>query len=508
MGFFLLVLLLLAANADRGVAQQLAPPSPTARLALSAEEQAYLGQLGKLRICAFPDWMPYEQITASGEHRGIGADLTALLAEQLGVPIRLLPTRTWAESLGNVREGRCDLLPMTMDLPSRRAYLDYTDPFTAQPFVIATRRSHPFVANLAELDDASVAVVEGFAAGELIAARYPRLKLVNVTNVLKGLELVRRGRIDGYVDSLATIAYQLQREESIDIKVAGLLGFDLKLSMATRADQPLLGLVIAKALDAIGPSEIDRIVSRWLSAEYQPPRDATWLWMVLVPAALVMLGLYLWNDWLRKVNRALAEAQAELAEKTQALERLSVTDSLTQLSNRRALDEVLNRSVELSRRTARPLALIMLDLDHFKLTNDSYGHQVGDQVLRQVAALIREQCRSTDLPGRWGGEEFLIVCPETERGAAMVLAERLRARIAGHPFDQVQQQTVSLGLANFTAGDTPDSLLARADAALYAAKRLGRNRVEFGGSLEESVATATATASGGLARPGAQPRLS
>jgi hypothetical protein len=134
--------------------------------------------------------------------------------------------------------------------------------------------------------------------------------------VTEGLELVRRGSIDGYVDSLATIAYQLQREESIDIKVAGLLGFDLKLSMATRADQPLLGSVIAKALDAIGPSEIDRIVSRWLSAEYQPPRDATWLWMVLAPAALVMLGLYLWNDWLRKVNRALAEAQAELAEKT------------------------------------------------------------------------------------------------------------------------------------------------------------------------------------------------
>jgi polar amino acid transport system substrate-binding protein len=259
--------------------------------------------------------------------------------------------------------------------------------------------------------------------------------------------------------------------------------------MATRADQPLLGFVIAKALDAIGSSEIDRIVSRWLSAEYQPPRDATWLWMVLAPAALVMLGLYLWNDWLRKVNRALAEAQAELAEKTQALERLSVTDSLTRLSNRRELDEVLNRSVELSRRTARPLALIMLDLDHFKVTNDSYGHQVGDQVLRQVAALIREQCRSTDLPGRWGGEEFLIVCPETELGAALVLAERLRVRIEAYRFDQVQHQTISLGLADFTAGDTPDSLLGRADAALYAAKRLGRNRVEIGRCADDPAVT-------------------
>jgi polar amino acid transport system substrate-binding protein len=260
--------------------------------------------------------------------------------------------------------------------------------------------------------------------------------------------------------------------------------------VATRADQPLLGAVVTKALDAIGPAEIDRIVSRWLSAQYQPPRDATWLWMVLAPAALLMLGLYLWNRWLRKVNRALAEAQAELAEKSQALERLSITDSLTQLSNRRKLDEVLNRSVELSRRNARPLALIMLDLDHFKLTNDSYGHQVGDQVLQQVAALIREQCRSTDLPGRWGGEEFLIVCPETELSAASVLAERLRERIAGHQFDQIQHQTISLGLANFTTGDTPDSLLARADAALYAAKRLGRNRVEISGSLDESAATA------------------
>ncbi|NEX23499.1 transporter substrate-binding domain-containing protein, partial [Thiorhodococcus mannitoliphagus] len=392
---FLLLPLLLVAATNHCVAQEVAPASPAARLALTAAEQAYLAQLGALRVCTFPDWMPYEQITASGEYRGIGADLTALLDEQLGVPLTLLPTRTWSESLAKVRDGRCDLLPMTMDVPSRHAYLDFSAPFTAQPFVIATRRSHPFIATLAQLDDASVAVVEDVAVGELIAARYPRLKLVTVANVTEGLELVRQGRVVGYVDSLATIAYQLQREESIDIKVAGTLGFDLQLSMATRADQPLLGVVIAKALDAIGPSEIDRIVSRWLSAQYQPPRNAAWLWMVLAPTALVMLGLYLWNHWLRKVNRALAEAQAELAEKSQALERLSVTDSLTQLSNRRKLDEVLNRSVELSRRNARPLALIMLDLDHFKVTNDSYGHQAGDQVLQQVAALIREQCRNT-----------------------------------------------------------------------------------------------------------------
>ncbi|NEX23677.1 GGDEF domain-containing protein, partial [Thiorhodococcus mannitoliphagus] len=122
---------------------------------------------------------------------------------------------------------------------------------------------------------------------------------------------------------------------------------------------------------------------------------------------------------------------------------------------------------------------------------DSYGHQAGDQVLQQVAALIREQCRNTDLPGRWGGEEFLIICPETEAGAALVLAERLRVRIEVSQFDRVQHQTISLGLANFIADDTPDSLLARADAALYEAKRLGRNRVEIGVNLDESAVTAT-----------------
>lgn len=487
--FFLLLPPLLLAGTHHCVAQEVAPASPVARLALTEPERAYLARLEELKICTFPDWMPYEQITAHGEYRGIGADLTGLLVEQLGLPIRLLPTRTWSESLTNVRDGRCDLLPMTMDVPSRRAYLDYSAPFTSQPFVIATRRSHPFVVSLRQLDDASIAVVEGFAAGELIAARYPQLEIVSVANVPEGLELVRHGRVDGYVDSLASIAYQLQREESIDIKVAGMLGFDLELSVATRADQPLLGSVTAKALDAIGPAEIDRIVSRWLSAQYQPPRDATWLWMVLAPAALVMFGLYLWNDWLRKVNRALAEAQAELAEKTQALERLSVTDSLTQLGNRRKLDEVLSRSVELSRRNARPLALMMLDLDHFKRTNDRHGHQVGDQVLRQVATLIREQCRTTDLPGRWGGEEFLIICPETELDAASVLAERLRARIEAYRFDLVEQQTISLGLAAFIAGDTSDRLLARADAALYAAKQRGRNRVEVAGGAPDPAET-------------------
>ncbi len=103
--------------------------------------------------------------------------------------------------------------------------------------------------------------------------------------------------------------------------------------------------------------------------------------------------------------------------------------------------------------------------------------------------MIREQCRNTDLPGRWGGEEFLIICPETELGAALVLAERLRDA-SGASIRPVQHQTISLGLAEFTAGDTPDSLLARADAALYAAKGRGRNRVEIGGNLDESAVTA------------------
>ncbi|MCG9057571.1 diguanylate cyclase [Laribacter hongkongensis] len=167
----------------------------------------------------------------------------------------------------------------------------------------------------------------------------------------------------------------------------------------------------------------------------------------------------------------------ELVSSNRELEKLSSTDRLTGLANRLRLDEEVARQISLAQRHAQEFSLILLDLDHFKLVNDQHGHQVGDRVLIEIAALLRQTLRNSDTAGRWGGEEFLIVLPQTSVESARKVADKLRRTIAGHNFGSVGPQTASFGIAVWHAGDTAKTLFVRVDHAMYQSKHDGRNCV-------------------------------
>ncbi len=165
----------------------------------------------------------------------------------------------------------------------------------------------------------------------------------------------------------------------------------------------------------------------------------------------------------------------------QMMQELAVTDKLTGIFNRLKLDEVLNYELNRSERFGSRLGVVLLDLDHFKMVNDLYGHQVGDQCLIKVADILRKHSRKIDTVGRWGGEEFLIICPETDEQGSLRFADILRKNIEQEkPIGDLHQVTISCGVAFHRQGDTSDTLLARADAALYRMKNSGRNRVGLG----------------------------
>ncbi|MBU0632885.1 diguanylate cyclase [bacterium] len=163
------------------------------------------------------------------------------------------------------------------------------------------------------------------------------------------------------------------------------------------------------------------------------------------------------------------------------LEVLSVTDKLTNVFNRRKIDEILSLELEKSARYNRDLSLILIDIDHFKAVNDTFGHQVGDDVLINVASILRDNIRKIDFLGRFGGEEFIIICPETDKSGAFSLAEELRKSIEKHDFPLVKHMTISLGVTMYdqSSNDTETSLFKRCDAALYLAKDDGRNKVVY-----------------------------
>ncbi len=182
----------------------------------------------------------------------------------------------------------------------------------------------------------------------------------------------------------------------------------------------------------------------------------------------------------------LSTIAAMAIDKTRMLEStrlLAITDELTRLYNHRYFLQQLTNEINRAKRYDRPLSLLMLDIDHFKEYNDAYGHLMGNEVLKNLAGMIKEFSREVDVPARYGGEEFTIIMPETNRRRGRILAERLRNIIADHPFKHREKQpggrfTVSIGLATCPDNaNTPFALIEATDKALYEAKRGGRNRV-------------------------------
>lgn len=184
------------------------------------------------------------------------------------------------------------------------------------------------------------------------------------------------------------------------------------------------------------------------------------------------------NDHLAENQRGLARQNQRLLRSNREILDASRTDSLTGTANRRYFDERLLEELERFKRTGIGLSLALADVDYFKQVNDEFGHLAGDAVLKALVLTMRAGTRPYDLVARWGGEEFIILLPDTELALAIDVADRMRVAFAAETVPAVSRSiTVSFGIAAARSGDTADTLLARADAALYRAKESGRNRV-------------------------------
>lgn len=179
---------------------------------------------------------------------------------------------------------------------------------------------------------------------------------------------------------------------------------------------------------------------------------------------------------LRKAIFRAQQTEQELQQLNQALTTQTLTDSLTQVNNRRALENNLVNEWERAFRYSQPLSLLMLDVDDFKSYNDRFGHQAGDTVLQQVADILTREARQPDFVARYGGEEFVIVLPETDSEGALYIAERIRYKIEQAIWTQ-RPVTVSIGVASYGSQADAEALLSQADQAMYRAKRAGRNCV-------------------------------
>ena len=207
-----------------------------------------------------------------------------------------------------------------------------------------------------------------------------------------------------------------------------------------------------------------------LSDEFESePKPERWEYVISIAvfAALSLLyPLFLGKRMIKK--------QEQLTEEIRSL---SEIDHLTEMYNRRKITELYDSEYVRYKRYKHPLSIIIIDIDFFKKINDKYGHTQGDITLKEIASILKTEVRESDHVGRWGGEEFLVICPETDIDGANTLAEKIRKAIDEYPFTHVGHKTASFGITTCNDDSTFESMINRADKALYKVKAGGRNKV-------------------------------
>jgi diguanylate cyclase (GGDEF)-like protein len=419
---------------------------------------------GVVSYCVDPDWPPFEQIDSQGQHVGIAAELLSLVAQRSGVSLQLLVTKDWDESLQASRDGRCSVMSFLNQTPKRDAWLVFTDPVLVDENVLITREEHPFISDLASLSAATMVLPKGTSIEERVRRDYPNIRLTLVDTEAQAFDMVSSRKADMTMRSLIVAADTIKRQGWFNLKIAGqVAGYGNKLRIGVAKEQSTLRDALNVGVRSITPIERQLIVDRHIAINVTTAVDYTLVKRLLVLGLVILITSAFWISRLRKVNVQL--------------QKLSHSDPLTGLRNRNGFESLYENELQRSRRQNLALSVVLLDVDFFKRVNDVHGHPTGDRVLQDVAELLKQGARTIDYVIRWGGEEFLLLCPSTSIDQAKTLAERLLRTTQEHDFRLGHPLTLSAGVATLGPKDVPGHMFEQVDAALYQAKIQGRNRV-------------------------------
>lgn len=436
---------------------------------LSKEELDYIKNKDEIKVCADPDWMPFEKIR-EGKLIGMSADYLKLLEDKLNVPFNVLPVQSWVQSVEFAKQRKCDIFSLAMKTPSRKEYMNFTSPHLSIPLVITTTTDKLFITDFKNVLQQKFGAVKGYAFTELLRLKYPGVKIIEYKNIHEGLAAVDKGKIYGFIDNLNSTAYQLQKKYISSLKITGRIDQQWELGVGVRNDDPMLLSILDKTLKSIDEKQKQKILNTWTSVTYERESDYSYLWKVFALIIIIILVILYRYKEIKKFNK-------ELIEYNENLRRLSITDALTGLHNRRYLDDMLHNEYERAQRYKSTFSIILIDIDDFKKINDTYGHDKGDDVLKAISSTLVKNSRVNDIVGRWGGEEFMIVCQSATKKAATHIAEKMRKSIQENDYNLENGVTASFGVLEYHADKSYRWHISSVDKALYQAKSSGKNTV-------------------------------
>ncbi len=414
-------------------------------------------------------WPPF-LMQKDGKMTGIAKDFFNIIKQNLFLKTRDLIANKWSDVLELIKAKKADLTFITSKTSQKEKYAIFSLPYAKYNIAIATKKDISFIPNMNFLKNKKIAIGKDYTAYHMLVNNYPNLDIMEVVDTKKALEMLEENRVDAVIDILPVLAYYISYLNFDDIKISGTTPFKFNASFMIRDDYKLLKTMINRVIKDISQKQKDEIMKKYISVNVQkgyPKKyvEVTYFWFSVIVAGLVIVILIVIYQ-LFKIK--------SLSKK---LEVMAYYDKLTQIYNRAKFRNILEEFINFSNRYKTPLSLIYFDLDHFKDINDTYGHEKGDFVLKEAVKVVKKHLRESDIIGRWGGEEFLILLPNTDKKGALKVAENIRKAIEKHSFDGLKL-TISFGVTEFNFNESIDEFIDRADMALYKAKKSGRNRVE------------------------------
>ena len=295
---------------------------------LSKEESDYLKNKKEIKFCIDPDWMPFEKIE-DNKHIGISADYVDIIESKLNVPITLVQTKSWSESLSKAKERVCDIIPLIVKTDNRDKYLNFTSPYIKLPLVMAGGIEDSFIEDINQYKNKKIGISKDYAFGEILKAKYPHLNFVEVENMKDGFEQIQKGQISGFIENLTTIGFAIQKNYIGQIKIIAKLNETLEAGISSRNDEPILNSIFQKALDSIDSEKREEIYNKWVYVNYQKETnyDSLNKLLFIIIGFILIFILFYRQYLLKKMNEELNEKIKIEMKKNEEKTRISIQQS-------------------------------------------------------------------------------------------------------------------------------------------------------------------------------------
>ncbi|PLY08507.1 MAG: hypothetical protein C0626_11590 [Arcobacter sp.] len=400
----------------------------------------------------------------------IELDYIDALKSKANMDIKIKNDSNIEESLDLLNKNQAYFKADFSNTPKSSDYL-YTQAIATFDLAIATNLSKTYISSTSILENKKVAIRKDCLLLKELEKKYPNIKLIKTESTSDALKLLSDDKVYAVIDLLPLLNLNILENNNTSTRISGVTGLKFELKYILNKEDKVLQTILNKIIQRIDEKVKNEINEKYNILNYETTENISLFYKILIVLVLLLFIFVLYNIKLINEMKRRKELEKEL-------HKIADTDELTNLNNRRKMIKILINSITISRQYKTPLSIIFIDIDDFKIINDTKGHAIGDNILKEFSKLINKNIRSTDTFGRWGGEEFLLILPDTSTENAKRTAENLKEIISSHKFKSKDSITSSFGVTTLKEDDDKKSFIKRADEAMYFVKENGKNAVK------------------------------